>query len=62
VLAAVDWDNLTVAGAFVLGAVLAALATIRVTRAVAIMFGGEIRRARRPRRDDTPPPDPPAPG
>jgi hypothetical protein len=44
---AVDWSNLTVAAAFILGAVLATLATIRVVRAVAVMFGGELRRGRR---------------
>jgi hypothetical protein len=31
---ATDWENLTVAGAFVLGAVLGALGAIRVMRAV----------------------------
>jgi hypothetical protein len=52
VVAAIDWDNLTVAGAFILGAALATIATIRIVRAVAIMFGGEIRPLRRRRGDD----------
>ena len=56
-LGAVDWDNLLPAAAFVLGAVLATIATIRVVRAVAIMFGAELRRGRRREPSD----DPPAP-
>ena len=51
-LAAHDWSNLTVAGAFVLGAVLATIAVLRVVRAVSVMFGNETRRPRRR------PPDP----
>ena len=50
--AAVDWDNLVPAAAFVLGAILATIATIRVVRAVTIMLGGQIHR--RPGRRTTP--------
>lgn len=46
-LAAVDWGNLVPAAAFVLGAILATIATIRVVRAVTIMFGGQIHSRRR---------------
>lgn len=53
--AGVNWSALTPAAAFVAGAVLATVAVLRVVRAVATMFGGEIRRGRRP-----PPPDPPS--
>lgn len=51
---AVDWGALTPAAAFVAGAVLATIAVLRVVRAVATMFGGEIRqtRPRRRRPDD----------
>lgn len=49
--AAVDWSNLTVAAAFVLGAVLATVGVLRVVRAVAVMFEAEIRRDRRHRDD-----------
>jgi len=35
---ATDWANLTVAGAFVAGAVLGALATIRLVRALIALF------------------------
>lgn len=37
-LGAVEWSNLTIAGAFIVGAALGTLATIRVTRAVLTMF------------------------
>jgi hypothetical protein len=55
VLAAIDWDNLVPAAAFVLGAILATVAVLRVVRAVSLMFGAEIRRGRRrpPDDDDT---------
>ena len=46
---AVDWGSLPVAGAFVLGAVLATVATIRIMRAVATV----IRTERRKDRDET---------
>lgn len=36
--AAVDWDSFTVAGAFILGAVFAAVATIRIMRAVVLLL------------------------
>jgi hypothetical protein len=39
---------LTPAAAFVAGAVLATVAVLRVVRAVANMFGAEVRRGRRP--------------
>lgn len=53
-IAAVDWENLTVAGAFVLGAALATFATIRVVRNVTSIFEGEPKRTfwRRRRGDD----------
>jgi hypothetical protein len=57
-LATVDWSNLTVAGAFVLGAGLATLATIRVVRAVTVLFEDGPHRRRPPwrrHRDDQPP-------
>lgn len=56
--AAVDWGSLTPAVSFVLGAVVATIAVLRVVRAVAVMFGGELRRTRRPRRGRHPDPDP----
>lgn len=46
-IAGIDWDQLTPAAAFILGAILATVTVLRVVRAVAMMFGGEIRRARR---------------
>jgi hypothetical protein len=53
VLGAVDWSNVDVAGAFVLGAVLATIAVLRVVRAVSVMFGADLRRRRhRPPPDD----------
>lgn len=42
--AAVDWSNLTVAGAFVLGAVLATVATLRVVRSLTNLFSSVDRR------------------
>jgi hypothetical protein len=48
VTAAVDWDNLVPAAAFVLGAILATIATIRIVRAVS----GTLREERRKDRDD----------
>lgn len=47
-LAAIDWENLHVAGAFVLGAMLATIAVLRVVRAVTSVFAPY----RRHRRDD----------
>ena len=51
---AVEWSNVHLAGAFVLGAVLGALATIRIMRAVLQTFNryGPRRNANEP-----PPPD-----
>jgi len=54
-VAGVDWSALTPAAAFVAGAVLATIAVLRVVRAVAAMFGGELRRP--PRRRPPPEPD-----
>jgi len=41
VLGAVDWANLTVAGAFILGATLGAVAVLRLVRVVAEYLRGE---------------------
>jgi hypothetical protein len=51
VIADVEWNAVTLAGAFILGAVFATLATIRVMRAV---FGTVQQQVRRPppRRDE----------
>jgi hypothetical protein len=46
--AAINWENVNIAGAFVLGAILASLATIRVVRAVSVV----LRREARSDRDD----------
>lgn len=43
-LGAVDWSNLTVAGAFILGAVLGAVATLRLARAIISLFDDARRR------------------
>lgn len=51
-LAAADWANLTVAGAFIAGAVLAAFATIRLVRALSAMFEQTERRRRGPDPDE----------
>lgn len=40
---AVDWSSVTLAGAFVLGAVFGTFATLRVMRAVLGVFRREIR-------------------
>jgi ABC-type sulfate transport system permease subunit len=45
----IDWEDLDVAGAFVLGTVLATVAVLRVVRAVSVMF----RQERRKDRDDS---------
>lgn len=52
---AFDWEAITPAAAFTLGAILATVAVLRVVRAVAVMFGDESRRLRIRRRDDDPP-------
>ena len=46
----VEWENVHLAGAFVIGAILGTLATIRVMRAVLQTFGryGMIRGAKEP--------------
>jgi len=44
--AAVDWQSVHLAGAFVLGAVFATIATIRITRTVAGMLREQRRRDR----------------
>lgn len=51
-IAGIDWENVNVAGAFVVGAILATIATLRVVRAVSSMFANddERRRIRSPRR------------
>jgi uncharacterized protein (DUF2062 family) len=46
VVAKIDWASVHLAGAFVLGAILATIATLRVTRAVADMFREQRRRDR----------------
>ncbi len=44
----VEWDNVNLAGAFILGAVLATIGTIRVVRAVTTLFqDAPLRRRRR---------------
>lgn len=40
-LAGINWDDVTVATAFVLGAVLATIATIRIMRAISSLFREE---------------------
>jgi formate hydrogenlyase subunit 3/multisubunit Na+/H+ antiporter MnhD subunit len=45
-IAGVDWDSVNIAGAFVVGAVLATIATIRIFR---VVFG---ERRREQRKDD----------
>lgn len=42
-VAAVDWSSLTVAGAFVLGAVVATVAVLRLVRSVAAVLRAEMR-------------------
>jgi hypothetical protein len=43
-LAATDWSNLTVAGAFLLGAAMATIATIRVVKHVTNFYAAVRRR------------------
>lgn len=43
-VAGVDWDSVNIAGAFVVGAVLATIATIRIFR---VVFGERRREARK---------------
>lgn len=52
-LAAVEWEAVTLAGAFVLGAILAAIGVIRVMRAVLREVDREMRlRRERDRQDE----------
>ena len=51
-----SWGDLTHAAAFLVGAALATIATLRIVRHVAVLFGGDRYRRRHP--DDTPPPPP----
>lgn len=51
---AVDWSNLTVAGAFVVGAILATVATLRLLRSVLGIVERDPELHRRDR-GDTPP-------
>ena len=43
-----EWTNLHVAGAFLVGAILATMATLRIVRHVTEFFAGVERRRRRP--------------
>ena len=45
-VAGIDWQNVDLAGAFVLGAIVATVATIRIVRAVSMMLRDEQRRDR----------------
>jgi hypothetical protein len=50
---AAEWSNLTIAGAFLLGAVLATVAVLRVVRSLTNFFAGYHTRPPPPRhRDD----------
>jgi hypothetical protein len=42
----VDWDNVNLAGAFIIGAALATVATIRIMRVVSAVLRDEIRKNR----------------
>lgn len=54
----IDTDSVTLAGAFLLGAILATVAVLRVVRALTHFFAGtERRRFGSPRRSDNRPPD-----
>ena len=54
-LAGVDWDNLTIAGAFIIGTAAGALVTIKLAKVLAEFY------AHRIADDDADDPDPPAP-
>lgn len=45
-IAAIDWENVNLAGAFIIGAVLATIATIRIMRVVSGAFRSERRKDR----------------
>lgn len=54
-LAAINWENVNLAGSFLLGFLFGVLTTLRVTRAISTMFRiqvGEQRRRRREGGDD----------
>jgi hypothetical protein len=42
----VDWDNVNLAGAFIIGAALATVATIRIMRVISTVLRDEIRKNR----------------
>lgn len=44
----IDWSNLTVAAAFILGAILATIATLRLFRIVSEYYAGIDRRRGKP--------------
>jgi len=46
VLGGIEWENVNVAGAFIIGAVLATIATIRIVRAVSSTLREERRKDR----------------
>ena len=50
------WENVSLAGAFLLGAILATIACLRIVRAVTVLFDGTRHRRRWRRRDDDDPP------
>ena len=47
-----DWQNVTHAGAFLLGAILATIACLRIVRAITTLFDDTTRRHRRRPPDD----------
>lgn len=51
-MATVDAESYSLAGAFLLGAILATVAVLRIVRSVTNFFGGIDRRPRPPRHDD----------
>ena len=51
-MAGADVETYSLAGAFLLGAIVATIATLRVVRAVTNFFAGVDRTRRRPRNDD----------
>jgi hypothetical protein len=59
VLAGVNVEAVTHAGAFLIGAIIATIAVLRVVRHVAVLFGGEHYRHPRRRPDEPDEPDDP---
>jgi len=57
VVGATDWSALTVAGAFVVGACLATIAYLRLTRHMLGMFGRREREPKTGTGDDVTPPE-----